>query len=571
VASLGTAFSRRAVTDLADPVSFVRGVAYATAGRVEQVEIGDDDVVATVRGAIPYQVRLTAAGGHPAWSCSCPAAEDGSFCKHCVAAALSLEESTLEELFDPFDDEEQASAHPDGLAPYLETLTHERLVAIVVEQAATDWRLRERLLAEAAAASGDEVDVAAWSRRLDDVFDTGDFVAYAEASAWAADVDDVLDGLADLLEEGHAGAVVTLTERAHRLADAAIGRIDDSDGQLTDLSERIGELHLAACRASRPDAVALARRLVDLELTSELDAFHRAALRYGEVLGDAGLAEYRRLVRPRFDRLPAQGAHSERFRVVNALEGVALAARDPDELIAVKARDLRLPDDYAEVASLLADVGRVDEAVDWARRGLAAFSTRTWQTGPLREVLADLHRGRGESADAVALFWDAFASAPAVQSYRRLVAEADAAGGGEAAGELAVASLRARLSDTPDAQRPDVASALVEILLYEGRADDAWQVATEQGCDQPLWMTLARAREATHPLDAVGVYEQEALELIARAKSQLYPHAVKLADRIRKLSATGGAPERFESFVARLRTEHGRKRSLMALLDRKGW
>jgi uncharacterized Zn finger protein len=33
---------------------------------------------------VPYNVELWVDDGEPTWSCTCPAAEDGSFCKHCV-------------------------------------------------------------------------------------------------------------------------------------------------------------------------------------------------------------------------------------------------------------------------------------------------------------------------------------------------------------------------------------------------------------------------------------------------------------------------------------------------------
>ena len=48
----------------------------------------------------------------------------------------------------------------------------------------------------------------------------------------------------------------------------------------------------------------------------------------------------------------------------------------------------------------------------------------------------------------------------------------------------------------------------MEILLCEGRADDAWDVAGAYGCDDRTWMTLARSREADHPLDAIPIYER---------------------------------------------------------------
>jgi hypothetical protein len=104
----------------------------------------------------------------------------------------------------------------------------------------------------------------------------------------AAEVNDVIESLGQLVEAGHSAAVVPLAEQAHRLADAAVNHVDDSDGSLVDISQRVGELLLEACRLARPDPVELARRLVDLELTSELGAFHRAAAIYAEVLGQSG-------------------------------------------------------------------------------------------------------------------------------------------------------------------------------------------------------------------------------------------------------------------------------------------
>lgn len=375
--------SRAAVRALADTGVLARGAAYASQGRVERLAGSTERVAATVRGSMPYAVELRADGDELAWSCSCPAGEDGTFCKHCAAVALTLDPEGPDALFDPDEDEDDVGADPDGdrLVEYVERLDHERLVALVVEQAGGDWRLRERLLAEAAVESGGGVELAGWQRRLETAFDPGGFVAYAEAAAWAREVAEALDGLEDLLDAGQSKAVVELAEQAHRLAEDSLGSVDDPDGWLRDIAGRIGELHLRACEAARPDPVALAGRLVALELGGELEAFHRAAARYAPVLGTAGLAEYRRLLAPRFDALPTgrgplDGGFTERFRVREAMVGVALGAGDVDELVAVKARHLATPDDYREVASALADAGRIPEAIEWAEHGLAAFPDR---------------------------------------------------------------------------------------------------------------------------------------------------------------------------------------------------
>jgi tetratricopeptide (TPR) repeat protein len=468
------------------------------------------------------------------------------------------------------------SREDDGglLVDHLEGLDRDRLVELVIEAADEDWRLRQRLQAEAHAARGQGPDLGAWRRRVDVAFAPyDDFVSYREAAGWAREVDELIDVLGELCDASHPDAVAVLAEHAHRRADQAIGYVDDSDGWLTLISDRLTELHLRACTEGDTEPVELARRLVDLELTSELDGFHRAAATYAAILGDDGLAAYRRRLEPRWEQLQSQteGWSSQRFTLREALAGVALAVGDPDELIEVYRHDLTTPGAYLAIAGTLAAAGREDEAETWAYEGLDAFADRSWQTPPLREFLAGLLRDRGEPSDAVELFWEAFDRSPSLVAYRRLLDEA----GGDAA------TVAARALDTlthrvgqpaDDAGREDSASGvLVEILAFEGETERAWQVATDHGCDRRMWLTLARAREDAHPLDAIGVYEPEVFVQIEIKKNQAYRQAVAMLARIRRLARHADQPQRFEDILRRVRDEHGRKRNLMKLLDQKGW
>lgn len=572
--------SEGAVLELSGPRSFARGVAYHHDGRVELGAVSADRVDAVVRGALPYEVHLWVAEGELGWSCSCPVGDDRKFCKHCVAVALCLGNPGTDGPKQPRR-AQKANRDEVDLRSYLQTLGDDALVELVLGQAADDWRLRERLTALAAAAAGSGIDEVTWRRRVDAVFAPyGDFVPYGEAAGWAADVDDVLSALEEQLDAGHAAAVIGLFEHAHRKADAAVQYIDDSDGWLSGISDRIGELHQRACQRGSPDPVELARRLVDLELTSELDAFHRAAARYADVLGTGGLDEYRRLVEPKWRKLgPDTDRWSgQRFRVREAMIGVAFAAGDPDELIKVKQHHLRTPGDYLEVAESLYAAGRLDDAVEWARRGLDVFTDRPWQNGPLRELLAEVLRGRGDAAGAVELFWQAFTAHPSLDAYRRLLTEADTVAARTDWQQRALVALQDRVAERrPDDQSPcsivrtTPASVVIEILLYEGDIETAWVTAAEYGCEQRLWLTLARAREATHPLDSIPVYEREALAQIDTKKNGGYRNAVDSLERIRRLATSGGEPERFGQLLAAVRVKHKPKRNLMALLDKKGW
>lgn len=252
-----------------------RGESYRNAGAVEITALTTTAVTADVQGTHRYEVRFDVSV-HADWSCTCPAAADGDFCKHCVAVAAELFMIDAGEVDPPLvlpadaqpsrsprhqsdregnDDEHERSR----LVEYLQRLSTEQLVALIAEQIDADWTLRERLLLEADAGKR-SVDLDRWFRRIDEAMFVDDYVDWRGADVWASGVHFVLDAIDDLLTNGHAGAVISLAEYAFRAVERAVGYVDDSNsGCLRDISERIGDLHLRACETRPPNPVALAR------------------------------------------------------------------------------------------------------------------------------------------------------------------------------------------------------------------------------------------------------------------------------------------------------------------------
>ena len=495
-------------------------------------------------------------------------------CKHVVATALAATHGDDVSLVasvatPPISD----ATAPVDLVEFVSGLDHDELVALVLAQVEADWRLRVQLLVRVAAATSSPIDERAWRRRIESAFAPyGDYVHYREAAGWARDVDAMVRSVGDLIET-HPAQAIALLEHAYGQANAAIQWIDDSDGYLTTIAADIGEFHLAACEAARPDPAELARRLVDLELTSELDAFHRAAATYAGVLGTVGLAEYRRLIEPDWGRLTADSDRSSsgNFGIREAMIGVALASGDPDELIRVRSLSLRLPDDYLEIINMLTAAGRTSDAIEWGRRGLAAMADRTWQTPPLREAVAGLLRESGDITGALSLFEDEFRRSPSLTVYRRVLDEADLLGQRSVRQAEAISLLRARVDGAAKATRPSVAGVLIEILLFDGQIDEAWIVAVEHGCSDQLWLSLAGARQQTHPLDAIPIYQRAALAAIDTKSNRGYETGVSYLAKIRQLAQQAGEPSIFVTLIAEVRTAHKPKRNLMALLDRKRW
>ncbi len=555
---------------------------------------------------MPYLVELWGDVGRPQWSCSCPAAEDGSFCKHCTAAALSLgvDEASGAGVGPPLvsvagsgrpksrpDDAGFEPNAGDELAGFVEDLGPGRLAEIVLEAAESDWRLRERLLAEARAARGAEIDLAGWRRRIDQAFADRDFmhhgfVTYQTAAGWAASVGEMIDAVEDLCDSGHHDAAARLAEHAHRRADEAVDYVDDSDGWITVISERLSDVHLRACEEGSPEVSELAARLVEMELASELGGFYRSAATYAEILGETGLAAFREHLEPHRERVERKAASdkysSEVFAWRQALVGWAHGTGDPEALIEAHSHGSMLADDMLEIARALDRAGRGDEAFAWARRGMADWGGRPHQVGGLRDFLALKMRGRGDDQAAVKLYWEAFVADPSLSAYRRLLDE----GAGEDWLRRCRDHLDRVLERVPaDTARltpenafgvlpppvPGAAAALMEILMYEGLAEAAWDVARQHGCGSQMWLTIARALENTRPLDSIAVYEPAALAIIDAKKADRYQSAVDLMVRIRRLADSAGKPRRFESLLSRVRTEHKAKRKLKSLLDAQGW
>jgi uncharacterized Zn finger protein len=562
---LQTVFSPGALVHLADLRSFERGAAYADAGRVKNLKITDEEASASVRGTRQYRVRLWLEKGAPEYSCPCPVGEEGLFCKHCVAVGLKLSEGDAPtSRLDP--------RHPTvDLRRHLEGLDKSRLVELLLEETENDELLRGRLLLEAAKAQGAGTDLEEYRLAIEDVMNPHEFVDYRSMYDYSRGIEEVIDSIEELLESGHAAEVVELCERALASLEDALGSVDDSDGYMGGIKDRLCDLHLRACSAARPDPEALAHRLFDWELHSEWETFYGAPLTYARVLGKRGLAVFQKLAEEVWARVPAiepgqQREHSSfRFNITHIMEALAEQSGDLNELVSVKARDLSSAYHFMEIAELYRKAGRHDDALVWAERGMAAFPKRT--DVRLLEIIADEYEQRGRHGEAVELMWSAFTDSPSLTAYERLKVHADRAGQWETRREKALDRLRRTSGAAPKGRQPirpdwDAGrSELVKVFLWEGDVDAAWKEAVQGGCSVRLWMELAEKREADHPEDSLPIYQEHVERLIDQKNNQAYAEAVDLMRKVEELMARLDRGQDFPAYVHSVRTAHKPKRT----------
>lgn len=586
------AFSPESLVDhdqlrlLAGEAAFARGQAYFSGDHVRSVRSDGEVIVATVTGNLDYRVKLWSEAGDLAYSCSCPIGEQGGFCKHCVAAGLAW-------LATAGDNDPVAGtvAKPavtiEDIRAYLSGLEKGELVDMIVAQAREDDGLHRRLMLRAGKARCKDPDLRMWRQVIDEAVGSVGFVAYAEAYGYARRIDEIIDSIEELLDEGHADAVIALAEYALAAVEQALERVDDSNGEVSGLLHRLQDLHCAACRQAAPDPEALARRLFAWEMHSAWDTFAEAVATYADVLGEPGLTLYRQLAEAEWAKIPALAPgqddpdrYGKRYRITSIMETLARLLGDVEAQVAVKSRDLSLPYAFLQIAEIYQQSGQPDRALDWAERGWRAFAGIR-ADDRLRAFLADAYHDQGRHEEAMALIEQAFADQPNFEAYQILKRHAERSGQWPAWRDKALACIRERLaisekktephSTLPWSPRWGDHSVLVEIFLWEGDAEAAWREAIEGGCSRPLWLKLAAERETAHPQDALAIYWEQISLLLPQTGTGAYSEAIGFLRKIRDLLSVLGRADEFARYTAELRALHRRKRNFIKLLDQEGW
>ncbi len=570
---LADVLNRQLLRNQAGPIIFARGEVYCKSGHVFSLVEHQGTLAAKVGGTRDYRVKLWLEDGELEFDCTCPHAAEGAFCKHVVATGLAwLEGKTTGKTGQP-------TVTLDDVEQYLQQQSKQTLVSLLMEQVLDNDRLRERLLLKVARTTGAGIDINAFRQAIDRAIDHGDFVDYHEMDSYTAGIHDAVDSLEDVLKEGHADAVVELSEYALEQAENAMDSVDDSDGELGGIIGELQELHHRACQQAKPDPEELAQRLFEWELNGSWGTFYGAAGRYADVLGPRGLAKYRQLAEAEWRRLPElkpgqndPDRGGNRSRITHIMETLARQSGDLEALVAIKRRDLSSPYAYLHIAQLYKDAQQYDQALEWAEQGMAAFRDKSNER--LHDFLAEEYHRRGRHDEAMALIWTEFTERPSLQYYQKLKTHADRIQQWPKWREQALALLRQGIErsrqSTPKTawSRPLDHSELVSIFLWEKGDETAWQEAQQGGCSNELWLQLAARREQDHPEDALAIYQRQIEPLVNQTQQQAYETAVSYLRKVRELLQRLGRKAEFTGYLELLRKTYKRKRNFMALLER---
>lgn len=565
-----------------DSPAYTRGLEYQASDRVRIEEMDDEHVSATVSGTEDYNVRLVAgSNGGLDTDCTCPVGQRAEYCKHVVAVALSVAYGQARRpRAAKARAEKPAAAHP---APaIIDNLDIATLRTLLRDAAENDKGLRDRILLLGATQDGPDAMARQWKTGMKNACSARGFVDWRRMGELARGIDRQLNVLDDWMAAGQSALVISLAEYAADRVEGLIGKVDDSDGSIAFLLTRISELHRRACAAARPEPRELAKRLFKRECDGGWDTFRDAVVHYADVLGDTGIATFRRLAEPVWAKItplkPGQlesRYDSGRFAITRIMENLARRDGDVDALVQVYARDLSLPYGYLQIAEALLEAGRGQEALQWAETGQKAFAT-----GHRDERLSSfiIHRylADGLVEDALRLARHQFDQRPIPANWALLKTVASQNGNWPALRTILLDALRTKLDPASARVRslrggndyaPD-RSMLVELLIADGDAETAWQEANLGPCHEGVWLKLATLREKEHPADTIAIYQRLATSALQLTGKSYYKRAIEhIRPAVRLLKASRGVAAA-NSYLDELRETYKRRPAFVEMLDK---
>jgi len=569
--------STTSLNRLAGDKAFQLGKEYFDDGAVRKLSSTIDTVRAQVQGSASYRVVLRTDMGKLTSECSCPRAGDGYFCKHCVAVGLAWLASMDELPVQTTSSARKRRADPwDDIQNYLRKQESDILIALVLDTARRDERLYRSLLLKAQrSASG--ADLAEILRKaIDNATHTNGFIAWDEVRDVLDTLNDIVDSLAELLQPSTSHMLVELLEYAIKRIENMLEEVDDSDGGMGGIVAHLGELHVEACRMSMPDPVALAERLFKLETTLPFGICSFAPSLYRDVLGEAGLQQYRKLATSKWHTVEALKVGDPyqpgRIAITRIMENLAKESGSIEELVDIKSRDLSSCFRYLNIAELWYKAGKMTPALEWAERGLAAFPDRT--DNRLRDFLVEIYLKCGREDEALQLTRIQLEEYPSLENYKKLALVAGKVDQWPAQREpallvvdtaIAARNTTHRLWGHPTT-KPNY-SLRVAIALWEQNISAAWQYANLGTCDQNLLIALAGKLEMARLDDAIELYRRVVSALIEQTNNDAYKEAVNLVQKMAGALSAHQRRQELTTYIEYLRVEFKRKRNFIKLLD----
>ena len=587
-----------------------RGKSYRR--RVQDLAITDDNhLIATVNGTEQYITHVWLEEGKPDCECSCPYWSD---CKHAIAVILAYLDNIRSGLPVPLIQQDELEARlsvygmaenendepdfdPEHVRAALKKLTKAQLIEWAIEALADDPSLFDALPAteKPANAAPDKISDKTIARLRQHIRKTASERGWWNSwdnNGYIPDYSPIKKQLENLLKSGHAEVVLELGEELLTLGNAQVEESDDEGETASELATCLAVALKALNKSQKPSAEKMIWfwdkllhddfALLD-GLTPPID---NAAMTQADWHQVAEEFTHRLAQCPKPKNTETWSSDKYyRQRILGYVVDALSQADEGQRATELMVADLAYSENYVELVDHLLANKDQGQAEHWAYKGF----NKTIQTSPgiawrLLDRLLDIAGQRKDWSQAAAFRVSAFLQSPSLGNYKlaqkfckkarswsqaraKLLAFLETGQSPLAADDWPLPDTALKFPTTERRRKEPDFSALIEIALYEKRAEDALRWFQQAPRRSAHAEAIAQAVTKTHPDVSLKIWRDKAEALIAIVKPSAYREAMPCLKKMKSLMQILKRSDDYRRYIAGLRQRHKAKRKLMEALD----
>lgn len=448
------------------------------------------------------------------------------------------------------------------------------LAEILVDLAKSDAAIKRRLRLELAGETSGDLMAAEIGKRLASLKKARSFIDWPKRREFVKDLDLQRSMIVDRLGAKRPDLALDLMWRFMDLAEAALNRVDDSNGTVGDVF-RAGCVDLGKLAAqAKPDPTTLANRVFEALDDNGYGVFDELVEVIFPALNEAGIAQLKRRLE---EALASRSKPTSEYdwdaaAYRRALQEIADQEGNIDDFINLIPNEAKSrPHAGTEIGRRLLDAGRAEEALTALENARPGQRPRSqYDDDDLLYLLADgggfdvewedvyldALDATGNKDQAQQLRWQAFEerlAIPRLRAYLKKLPDFEDVVAEDKAKAYALAFRNFVVALHFLIEWPDTATA-ARLVLQRHREIDG----------NAYWLLdgAARSLEGKQPLAATLLRRAMIEDTLNGAKSKRYKHAARHLAECRALAGAindYGAFGNHDTFVKSLRAAHGRK------------
>jgi hypothetical protein len=468
-------------------------------------------------------------------------------------------------------------------ASTLRSLGTKRLADLLLEACQDNPSLKRRLRFELAGKSGPDVIAIDIGKRLISLKQAHSFIDWQKCRAFAKDIDLLRQMIVEKVAEERPDLALDLLWRFMALASPTIERVDDSNGNVSEVFRAAcADLGTVAAKGS-PDPIRLADRVLEALTSNTYGQYDHLVAAIFPALGETGVQHLKQQLTAALKQPAGKDVHGIRSNAFkSALQDIADQQGDVDAFIAQESQSARkTPAVAASIGQRLLAASRPREALEVLKNAVRE------QEAPSTEDLEDdLLYGPNELG--VSQWGDVWVEA--LVANNRL-SEAQQFRWSRFERYLDSKSLQAYLKALPDFEDieaeqkaiqhaltfPHFATALQFLINWPDHHGAAHLVlhrcAEVNGNLYFLLDPAAKALEDPYPHIATLLYRAMIEDTLKGAKSTRYGHAARhllACQSLLHLTKNQDSIESHSAFLARIKANHSRKTGFWSRVAESG-